>query len=74
MTINPATGAAEAAGTSGGVLINPTVTTFSGSNTETQDQGSVGYVHVFNPNLLLNLKFSIFQNSIYSYTPNQGKP
>lgn len=74
VTINPATGAAVAAGTSGGVLINPTVTTFSGSNTEAQDQGAGGYVHVFNANLVLNLKFSIFQNSIYSYTPNQGKP
>ena len=74
MTINPATGAAVPAGTSGGVLVQPTVTTYSGSNQETQDQGSVGYVHVFNPNLLLNLKFSIFQNSIYSYTPNQGDP
>lgn len=74
VTINPATGAAVSAGTSGGVLINPTVTTFSGTNSEAQDQGSGGFVHIFNSNLVLNLKFSIFQNSIYSYTPNQGKP
>jgi hypothetical protein len=72
VTINPATGAAEAAGTSGGVAVIPVVLQYSGRNNETQEQFTAGFVHVFNPNLLLNLKLGVLRSNINSEPANEG--
>jgi hypothetical protein len=67
--INPATGLAEA---SGGVLVDPVVTSYAGPNIETQDQTTLSYIHVYNPNLVLNLKLGVFRSNIQSEPANNN--
>jgi hypothetical protein len=56
----------------GGTLVDPVVTSYAGPNTETQEAFALSYVHVFNPNLLLNLKAGVFRSNIQSNPANQG--
>ncbi len=67
--IDPATGYPAA---SGGLLINPVVTSYAGPNYETQDQTTISYLHVYNPNVVLNLKLGIFRSNIASWPANNG--
>ncbi|MGH9572977.1 MAG: carboxypeptidase regulatory-like domain-containing protein [Candidatus Acidiferrales bacterium] len=66
--INPATGLPS----SSGVLVDPVVTSYAGPNTETQDQTTVSFLHVFNPNLVVNLKLGVFRSNIQSYPANNN--
>jgi hypothetical protein len=68
VTINPATGLVS----SSGVLVDPVVTAYAGPNFETQDQTEVSFVHVYNPNVVLNLKLGIFRSNIQSYPANNN--
>src|SRR5262249_9089860 len=70
--INPATGGLVSAGGSGGVEVEPVVTSYAGPNHEDQYLFGTSFVHVYNPNLLLNLKFAVFRSQILSYPANQG--
>jgi len=70
--INPATGAAVTAGTAGAVEVEPVVTSYAGPNNEDQYNFGVSYVHVFNANLVLNLKAGVFRSQILSFPANQG--
>jgi hypothetical protein len=70
--INPASGELATAGSSGTVKVDPVVTSYAGPNNEDQYNFGTSYVHVFNPNLLLNLKFGILRSLILSYPANQG--
>ncbi|HKQ86604.1 MAG TPA: carboxypeptidase regulatory-like domain-containing protein [Candidatus Acidoferrales bacterium] len=67
--IDPATGYPEQ---SGGLLITPVVTSYAGPNYETQDQTTISYLHVFNPNVVLNLKLGVFRSNIASWPANNG--
>jgi hypothetical protein len=70
--INPATGALASAGGSGGVEVEPVVSSYAGPNHEDQYLFGTSFVHVYNPNLLLNLKFAVFRSQILSFPANQG--
>jgi hypothetical protein len=70
--INPTTGALATSGTSGAVEVEPVVTQYAGPNNEDQYSFGLSYVHVFNPNLLLNLKAGVFRSKILSFPANQG--
>lgn len=70
--INPTTGALAGAGASGAVMVEPVVTAYAGPNNEDQYSFGSSFVHVYNSNLLLNLKFGIFRSQILSYPANQG--
>jgi hypothetical protein len=78
VTINPATGYPEPAGTTGGVTVNPGapgfggVNGFPGFNYTRGQQVAVSFVHVFNPNLILNLKANYSRLSIRSLPINQN--
>ncbi len=72
VTIDPTTGKAIAAGTAGGINVEPVVTSYAGPNNEDQYSFGLSYVHVYNPNLLLNLKFGVFRSKILSFPANQG--
>ncbi len=56
---------------SGGLLVNPVVLAYAGPNYETQEQFGASFVHVYNSNLLLNLKLGIFRSSIDSEPINE---
>ena len=71
VSINPATGALAGSGGSG-VTVEPVVTAFAGPNNEDQYSFGSSFVHVYNSNLLLNLKFGIFRSQILSFPANQG--
>lgn len=70
--INPTTGALATGGASGGVKVEPVVTSYAGPNNEDQYDFGTSYVHVYNPNLVLNLKFGILRSLILSFPANQG--
>jgi len=76
LTINPTTGYPEPAGTSGGVTLNPGspgfngVNGFPGFNYTRGQQYAIGYVHVFEPTLVTNLKASYSRLSIRSLPIN----
>lgn len=78
VTINPATGYPEAAGATGGVTVNPGapgfggVNGFPGFNYTRGQQIAVSFVHVINPNLILNLKTAFSRLSIRSLPINQN--
>jgi hypothetical protein len=78
VTINPATGYPEAAGTAGGVTFNPGapggsgVNGFPGANFTRGQQVAASFVHVINPNLVLNLKAAFTRLSIRSLPINTG--
>jgi hypothetical protein len=78
VTINPATGSPEPAGSTGGVTVNPGapgfggVNGFPGFNYTRGQQLAVSFVHVFNPNLILNLKTAYSRLSIRSLPINQN--
>jgi carboxypeptidase family protein len=57
---------------SGAVPVEPVVTSYAGPNNEKQYSFGTSFVHVFNPNLLLNLKFGVFRSDILSFPANQG--
>jgi hypothetical protein len=70
---SPVTGAL--AGTSppcGGLSVHPNVSSFAGPNHQVEDALAFSYVHVFNPNLLLNLKAGALRASSISQPVNQG--
>jgi len=56
----------------GGVAVEPVVTSYAGPNKEDQYSFGLSYVHVYTPNLLLDLKFGIFRSQILSFPANQG--
>jgi len=67
--------------TIGGVTLNPGIGTafaslngFPGNAFERQQSLAIGYVHVFNPNTVLNLKANYLRSKIDSYGINNGKP
>jgi hypothetical protein len=66
--IDPTTGYPTA---TGGILVNPVSLAYAGPNYETQEQLGLNYVHVYNPNLLLNLKLGVFRSSIDSEPINE---
>jgi hypothetical protein len=70
--INPATGDLSSAGGSGALKVTPVVTSYAGPNYEDQYFIAASYVHVFNPNLLLDLKGGVMRSQILSYPANQG--
>jgi hypothetical protein len=70
VTLNPTTGALLAPGASGGLLVTPVVTAYAGPNDEVQNALAFSYVHVFNPNVLLNLKAGAFRSAIISLPAN----
>lgn len=78
VTINPTTGYPEAAGATGGVTVNPGapgfggVNGFPGFNYTRGQQVAVSFVHVFNPNLILNLKAGYSRLAIRSLPINQN--
>ncbi|HTZ75841.1 MAG TPA: carboxypeptidase-like regulatory domain-containing protein [Candidatus Aquilonibacter sp.] len=78
VTINPATGYPEAAGATGGVTVNPGapgfggVNGFPGFNYTRGQQLAVSFVHVFNPNVILNLKTAYSRLAIRSLPINQN--
>lgn len=72
VSINPTTGGLASAGTSGAVQVEPVVTSYAGPNNEDQYSFGTSFVHVFNPNVILNLKFGVFRSQILSYPANQG--
>ena len=47
------------------------MTSYAGPNNEDQYSFGLSYVHVFNPNLLLNLKFGVFRSQILSFPANR---
>jgi Carboxypeptidase regulatory-like domain len=59
-------------GTCSGTQFALPVIAFAGPNTEVQNALAFSYVHVFNPNLLLNLKASAFRSAIISLPPNNN--
>jgi Carboxypeptidase regulatory-like domain len=65
--INPTTGLPS----SSGVLVNPVVLSYAGPNRETQEQFGGSFVHVYNPNLVLNLKLGVFRSAIDSEPINE---
>jgi hypothetical protein len=76
--IVPATGNLQSGGSggppcsSGSVMVEPVVTAYAGPNHEDQYSFGTSYVHVFDPNLVLNLKFGVFRSQILSLPANQG--
>lgn len=76
VTINPTTGFPEAAGTSGGVTLNPgaytTANAFPGYNFTEGQAIAVSFVHVYSPALLLNLKFQYDRLALRSLPINQN--
>lgn len=67
--IDPTTGLPTS---SGGVLVHPSVIAFSGQNTEAQNHFALSYVHVFNSNIVINLKAGVLRSVIDSEPPNEG--
>ena len=65
VNIDPATGALG-----GSVAVTPVVTAYAGPNNEVQNALAFSYVHVFNPNVLLNLKAGAFRSAIISNPAN----
>ena len=61
-------------GTLGGTCtpVEPVVTSYAGPNNEDQYSFGLSYVHVYTPNLLLNLKFGVLRSQILSFPANQG--
>jgi len=59
---------------SGGVAIDPVMsaTQYAGPNFETQDQTEISYLHVYTPNVVLNLKLGVFRSNIQSYPANNN--
>ncbi|HTZ47990.1 MAG TPA: carboxypeptidase regulatory-like domain-containing protein, partial [Verrucomicrobiae bacterium] len=70
--IDPTTGNLDTAGASGAVKVEPVVTSYAGPNNEDQYSFGTSYVHVYNANTVLNLKFGIFRSKILSFPANQG--
>jgi hypothetical protein len=67
VTIDPASGSLG-----GSLPVTPVVTSYAGPNNEDQYGFGLSYVHVYSPNLLLNLKFGVFRSQILSFPANQG--
>ncbi len=67
-----ANGTLNTASPCGGVVVDPVVTSYAGPNNEVQAALALSYVHIFNPNLLLNLKAGAFRSAILSNPANQG--
>lgn len=63
---------ASTTGTCGAISVEPVVTSYAGPNNEDQYSFGLSYVHVYTPNLLLNLKFGVFRSKILSFPANQG--
>jgi hypothetical protein len=63
---------ASTSGPCGAINVEPVVTSYAGPNNEDQYSFGLSYVHVYTPNLLLNLKFGIFRSQILSFPANQG--
>ncbi len=78
VTLDPTTGYPVAGGTSGGVTLNPGapgfggVNGFPGFNYTRGQQVAVSFVHVINPNLVLNLKTAFTRLSIRSLPINNN--
>jgi hypothetical protein len=70
--ISPATGALASPGASGALKVTPVVTSYAGPNNEDQYFVAGDYVHVFSPNLILNLKAGVMRSQILSYPANQA--
>jgi hypothetical protein len=71
--IDPTTGnVASTSGACAALPIVPVVTSYAGPNNEDQYGFGLSYVHVYNPNLLLNLKFGVFRGQILSFPANQA--
>lgn len=68
VNIDPTTGNLS----SSGVKVEPVVTSYAGPNNEDQYSFGTSYVHVYNANTILNLKFGIFRSQILSFPANQG--
>ena len=66
--IDPATGLLS----STGVTVDQSYIQYAGPNNEDQYSFGLSYVHVYTPNLLLNLKFGILRSQILSFPANQG--
>ena len=65
-------GPSRALGNVRSVTVEPVVTSYAGPNNEDQYSFGLSYVHVYTPNLLLNLKFGVFRSQILSFPANQG--
>jgi hypothetical protein len=70
--IVPATGALATASTPGALFVHPNVSSFAGPNHQVEYAPAISYVHVFNPNLLLNLKAGVYRATSVSEPVNQG--
>ena len=70
--LNPSTGALASAGGSGALKVTPVVTSYAGPNNEDQYFVAASYVHVYSPNLVLNLKAGVMRSQILSFPANQG--
>ncbi len=69
--IDPATGLVAASGVTG-VPVIPGQGNGAGPALERQQSLGLSYVHIFNANLILNLKAGYLRSSIRSLPPNQG--
>jgi hypothetical protein len=72
VSINPAATTAAGVLTGGTLNVTPVVTAYAGPNNEVQDALAFSYVHVFNPNVLLNLKAGAFRSAIISNPANNN--
>jgi len=68
VTIDPTTGNISGSG----VKVTPVVTSYAGPNNEDQYSFGLSYVHVYNANLILNLKAGVFRSQILSFPANQA--
>jgi hypothetical protein len=72
VTLNPAATTAAGVLTGGSLVVTPVVTAYAGPNNEVQDALAFSYVHVYNSNLLLNLKAGAFRSAIISNPANNN--
>ena len=70
--INPNATSAAGVLVGGTLNVTPVVTAYAGPNDEQQNALAFSFVHVYNPNLLLNLKAGAFRSAIISNPANQG--
>jgi hypothetical protein len=72
VTLNPAATTVAGVATGGNLVVTPVVLQYAGPNDEQQNALAFSFVHVYNPNLLLNLKAGAFRSAIISNPANNG--
>jgi hypothetical protein len=72
LTGTGATAVVTSGGSCTGTPFTPVVLQYAGPNDEVQDALAFSYVHVYNPNLLLNLRAGAFRSAIISLPANNN--